>query len=139
MDRPFSGKCLVSTVRLHSFLPSTLEITVILNVKLFSFSDHFVTCKQDKQFVCDKCGFRTHTSRKLKSHQLVHTAEREQKRELSRLNNVARAEEKRINPRNFPCDFPMCNKVSSNSHADTILKDTILKNVMRESSKIVTM
>lgn len=105
----------------------------------FHFSDHFVTCKQDKQFVCDKCGFRTHTSRKLKSHQLVHTAEREQKRELSRLNNVARAEEKRINPRNFPCDFPMCNKVSSNSHADTILKDTILKNVMRESFKIVSM
>ena len=70
-----------------------------------------MTCKQDKQFVCDKCGFRTHTARKLKSHQLVHTAEREQKRELSRLNNVARAEEKRINPRNFPCDFPMCNKV----------------------------
>ena len=47
--------------------------------------DHYRSCSE-RSFVCDKCGFRTHTANLLKRHQQIHTAERVQKRELSRLN-----------------------------------------------------
>ena len=66
---------------------------------------HYRTCGEKlRTFVCDKCGFRTHTADLLKGHQKIHTAERVQKRELSRLNFLARTESQRRNPRNFPCD-----------------------------------
>jgi len=69
-----------------------------------TFKDHVLACENNRTFICDICGQSFNQERRLKKHRLVHTEVREQKRLLSSLNNQARSEALRKNPRNFSCD-----------------------------------
>ena len=69
---------------------------------------HVGPCQNLQSFVCDVCGKAFNQERGLRKHREVHTNEGEQKRLLNQLNNRARKEAIRKNPRAFPCD--MCDR-----------------------------
>ena len=65
---------------------------------------HRASCYNERKFICEQRGTGFNSHIKLKRHMRSHTAEAEQKRLLYRLNNIARQEARRVNPRNFQCD-----------------------------------
>ena len=54
-------------------------------------SGHIATCKNERKFVCDKCGMSFNQATNLKKHVKKHSVEYQQKKELnyvSMTNNV---------------------------------------------------
>merc|ERR1711935_407105 len=65
---------------------------------------HINICTNQRPYVCDICGADFINKCELREHGKRHTVKGAQRREISRLNNLIRSEQRRVNPRAFKCD-----------------------------------